>query len=145
MLIISECRTCNADKSTCPVAIGLREKLNKAGIKDLLKYKCKDWQKHLKYKAGDKVIFHFIESSSENWRGGLSGETLTGIIIEHSKKKPVYMVMIDKENRRLIDKEFTNYDKYVTPYSEEGIYISDEDAQYFLVPVKEELIVCIAE
>lgn len=138
MLIIPQCRSCNADKSTCPIKAQLSKKLQEAGIKERLKYKCKEWQKHLKYKVGDKVVFHFIENGE---RGGeLSGETLTGIISDISKKKPIYMVVIDKENRGKIDKEFSAYDRFVTPYSDEG-YVSEEEASHFMVPVKEDLIV----
>lgn len=145
MLLINECRTCNADKTTCPVALGLRKKLESAGIKERLKYKCKDWQKHLKYKVGDKVEFHFVEYSPEWHRGELSGETITGTIIEHGKKKPVYIVVIDKENRSKIDKEFTRYDRFVTPYSESGEYISEAEANVFSVPVKESLITGLSD
>lgn len=143
MLIINECRTCNADKSTCPIKTGLREKLQKAGIKERFKYKCNGWQKHLMYKVGDKIIFHFIENGEHG--GELSGETLTGTIIDVSKKRPVYMVVIDKENRNMIDKEYSAYDRFVAPYSETGAYVSEEEAIYFQVPVKEGLITCIAE
>lgn len=137
MLLINECRTCNADRSTCPVATGLRKKLEDAGIKDRLRYKCKDWQKHLKYKVGDKVDFYFIEKG--HYGSELSGETLTGVIIEISKKRPVYFVVIDKENRNMINKEYTLYDRFVMPYSEGG-YVSEEEATHFQVPVKEDLI-----
>lgn len=144
MLIITECRTCNADKVTCPIKIGLRKKLQKAGIKDRLKYKCKDWQKHLEYKIGDKVDFHFIEKGDQG--GELSGETLTGTIIDVSKKKPVYMVVIDKENRKLIDKEYSAYDRFVTPCGENGEFVyPEEDSNFYHVPVKEELITGIAD
>lgn len=141
MLIITECRICNADKSTCPIKTGLREKLQNAGIKDRMKYKCKEWAKHLAYKLGDKIIFHFIENGEHG--GELSGETLTGTIIDISKKRPIYTVVIDKVNRNLIDKEFSAYDRFVTPYSETE-FVSEEDANFFTVPVKEELITGIA-
>lgn len=147
MLIINECRTCNADKTTCPIAIGLRNRLSKAGIKERLRYKCKDWQKHLKYKMGDKITFHFIENGEHG--GELSGETLTGTIIDISKKKPVYIVVIDQENRNKNDAEYTAYDKRVSPYCEtndDSIFDAFfSDATHFTVPVKEELITCIAE
>ena len=139
MLIINECRTCNADNTTCPVKQELRDKLQNAGIKERIKYKCSDWQKHLKYKIGDKISFRFVENG--HFRGELSEETLAGTIIDISKKRPIYMVVIDKANRNLIDKEFTAYDRFVTPYAEDGVYISEEEAQYFTVPVKESLIV----
>lgn len=141
MLIINECRTCNADKATCPIRIELQKKLT--GIKERLKYKCKGWQQHLKYKVGDKINFHFIEDVGDG--SELSGETLAGTIIDFSKKRPVYMVVIDKENRKLIDKEFSAYDRFVSAYSETGEYVSDPEAVLFLVPVKEELITGITE
>jgi hypothetical protein len=140
MLIIPQCRSCNADKTTCLIKLELSKKLQKAGIKERLKYKCKEWQKHLKYKVGDKVVFHFIE---EGERGGeLSGETLTGIISDISKKKPIYMVVIDKENRHKIDKEYSAYDRFVMPCTESGDFeFTEADAAYFTVPVKESLII----
>jgi hypothetical protein len=143
MLIINECRTCNADTHTCPIRVALKDKLQKAGIKERLKYKCNDWPKHMEYKVGEKITFHFIENGQLG--GELSGETLTGVIVDASKKKPTYMVVIDKENRRLIDKEFSAYDRFVTPYSEGGEYVSDDEASYFQVPVKEELITGLAD
>lgn len=143
MLIITECRTCNADKATCPIKTGLREKLHKAGIKERFKFKCKEWSKHLMYKIGDKVVFHFIENGVHG--GELSGETLTGTIIDVSKKRPVYVVVINQENRSLIDAEYSAYDRFVTPYSEDGSCVTEEEANYFQVPVKEELITGFAE
>lgn len=142
MLIINECRTCNADKVTCPIRIELQKKLT--GIKERLKYKCKGWLQHLEYKVGDKVVFHFIEHGEHG--SELSGETLTGTIIDVSKKKPVYMVVIDKENRALIDKEYSLYDRFVSPCGENGEFEwSEGEASFFQVPVKEELITGIAE
>lgn len=144
MLLINECRTCNADKTTCPVALVLRKKLEKAGIKERLRYKCKDWQKHLKYKVGDKITFHFIEKG--DYGGELSGETLTGTISDISKKRPVYIVIIDKENRALIDKEYTTYDRFVTPCEENGDFrYPNEEANFFSVPVREDFITGIAD
>jgi hypothetical protein len=143
MLLINECRTCNADKRTCPVAVGLRKNLESAGIKDRLRYKCKDWQKHLKYKVGDKITFHFIEKA--HYGSELSGETLTGTIVDISKKRPVYFAIIDKENRNKIDEEYSSYHRYAMPYSLTGEYVSMEDAEYFQVPVREDLITCLAE
>lgn len=142
MLIINECRTCNADKSTCPIRIELQKKIS--GIKERLKYKCKSWQKYLQYKVGDKITFHFIEKGE--YGSEISGETLTGTIIDVSKKKPVYMVVINKENRNMIDKEFSAYDRFVTPCGENGEYVwPEEDHSFFYVPVKEELITGIAD
>lgn len=142
MLIITECRTCNADKATCPIRTELQKKLT--GIKENLKYKCKVWQKYLQYKKGDKIIFHFIKKGEHG--GELSGETLTGRIIDVSKKKPVYMVVIDAENRKLIDKEYSLYDRFVTPCGENGEFVwPEEDSNFYHVPVKEELITGIAE
>jgi hypothetical protein len=141
MLIINECRTCNADKETCPIRTGLRIKL--ANIKERLKYKCKGWQKHLEYNIGDKISFHFIEHGEHG--GELSGETLTGVVVDINKKRPVYYVMIDQDNRNLIDPEYSIYDKYVQPYVtiEDGYGI--DHPGFYTVPVKEELICCIAE
>lgn len=142
MLIITECRRCNADKATCPIRTGLRIKLT--NVKERMKYKCTGWRQHLEYKIGDKITFHFIEQGE--YGGELSGETLTGTIIDVSKKKPVYMVVIDKENRALIDKEYSLYDRFVSPCGENGDFEwSEEEASFFQVPVKEELITGIAE
>lgn len=141
MLIINECRACNADKATCPIRTELRLKLS--NIRERLKFKCAGWQKHLQYKIGDKINFHFIEKGEHG--SELSGETLTGKIIDISKKRPVYFVVIDKDNRRLIDKDYSAYDRFVTPYGEDGRYVSDEEADYYQVPVKEYLITGIAE
>jgi hypothetical protein len=149
MLLINECRTCNADKTTCPVALGLRKKLEKAGIKERLRYRCREWQKHLKYKVGDKVEFHFVEYSPEWHQGELSGETLVGTIVDTGKKGPVYFVVIDQENRNKIDSEFTKYDKLVWPYHEPA----DDDSfnaffgepTLYTVPVREKLIIGFAE
>lgn len=141
MLIINECRTCNADKATCPIRIGLRIKL--ANIKERLRYKCTGWQQHLEYKIGDKISFHFIEHGEHG--GELSGETLVGTIVDISKKRPVYIVMIDRENRDKIDPEYSLYNKLVSPYSAEGFDFDCNDPNYFTVPVKEELITGIAE
>lgn len=142
MLIINECRTCNAEKATCPIKAELQKKLT--GIKERLRYKCKGWQRHLEYKIGDKITFHFIEKGEHG--GELSGETLTGRIIDVSKKKPVHMVVIDAENRKLIDKEFSAYDRFVTPCGENGEFVyPEEESNFFHVPVKEELITGIAE
>lgn len=140
MLIISECRKCNADKFTCPVKIELSKKLHLAGIKERLKFKCSSWYQHLKYKRGDKVEFHFIENGE--FGGEISGETLIGMIVDISKKKPVYIVMIDKANRAKIDSDYSAYDRFVSPCDESGGFIyPDEDSQFFKVPVKESLIV----
>jgi hypothetical protein len=134
MVIISECRTCNADKATCPIRTGLRIKL--ANIKERLKYKCTGWQAHLKYKVGDKIEFHFIEYSSDSPRlWELSVETLIGVIISVSKKRPIYQVMIDKENRAMIKPERDHYDKYVMPHD-----VFEESPTHFDVPVKEKYI-----
>lgn len=111
-----------------------------AGIKDRLRYKCKDWQKHLKYKVGDKVEFHFIEYSEYVLEGQLSGETLIGTIVEISKKRPVYFVVIDKENWGKIDEEYTKYARFAMPYSKTGEFVSMEEAEFFQLPVKEDLI-----
>lgn len=143
MLIINECRTCNADKVTCPIRMSLKDKLQKAGVKEHLKYKCNGWVKHLGYDVGDKISFHFIERGEHG--GELSGETLTGTIIDVSKKRPVYLVMIDQENRNKIDKEYSAYDRFVSPYSDEGFVFDHKEPTHFTVPVKEELICCIAE
>lgn len=134
MLIISECRRCNANRATCPIRNELRKKLD--GIKERLKYKCISWQEHLKYKVGDKVEFQFIEYSSDSPRlWELSAETLVGVIISLGKKRPVYQVMIDKVNRNKIDPDKANYDKYVIPHD-----IFDSESMFFVVPVKEEFI-----
>lgn len=139
MLIINECRTCNADKATCPIRTGLRIKL--ANVKERLQYKCKDWRHHLKYKVGDKIEFHFLEFTTESASGWkLSEEPLVGTITYLSKKKPLYQVLIDKENRDQIDSEFTLYDKYVIPHD-----FFEEVPILFEVPVKEEFIIGIAE
>lgn len=141
MLIINECRTCNADHKTCPIKAELKKKLS--GIKERLKYKCTGWQKHLEYKVGDKITFHFIENGE--YGSELSGETLTGTIIDISKKRPVYIVMIDRDNRNKIDPEYSLYDKRVSPYSEDGFDFDHITPTHFTVPVKEELITGIAE
>lgn len=144
MLIITQCRTCNVDKNTCPIKAELSSKLKQSGIKVPLRYKCNEWRKYLKYKVGDKVEFHFIEKS--HYGGELSGETLTGRIIDMSKKKPVYMVVIDGKNRNLIDKEFSLYDRFVTPCGENGEFAFPHDiTNFFHVPVKEDLITGLAE
>jgi hypothetical protein len=141
MLVINECRTCNADKATCPIKKGLQDKLK--GIKERLKYRCKGWQQHLKYKVGDKVVFHFIEYGEHG--GELSGETLTGKIFDISKKSPVYQVIIDQENRNKIDPEFSNYDKYVSPYHEDVFDFHFKEPTHYTVPVKEQLITGVAD
>lgn len=141
MLIINECRTCNADKATCPIRIGIQKKL--AGIKERLQYRCKAWYQHLEYKVGDKINFHFIEHGEHG--AELSGETLTGTIIDISKKKPVYIAVIDRENRNKIDPEYSLYDKRVSSYSEDGFDFDYKTPTHFTVPVKEELITGIAD
>lgn len=134
MLIINECRTCNADKATCPIRTGLRIKL--ANIKERLKYRCTGWRQHLKYKIGDKVEFHFIEYSSESPRlWELNPEPLVGIIVSVSKKRPVYQVVIDKANRDRINPDRAHYDKYVMPHD-----VFETEPTHFDVPVKEEFI-----
>lgn len=142
MLYIKECKTCNADKNTCPIRNELSGALKSIGIRQRLVYKCREWQKHLKYKVGDKIVFYFIE---RGFRGGeWSGETLEGVIYDISKKRPVYMVRIDTANRNLIDKEYSNYDKYVNE-EEEWDGEGSIKTGFFTVPVKEELIVGISE
>lgn len=63
-----------------------------------------------------------------------------GIVIGISKKRPVYYVTIDKENRNKIDPEFAYYDKHVTPHD-----YTDPNPTEFDVPVKEEFILGIVE
>lgn len=135
MLIIKECRFCNADKDSCPIRNDLRQKVS--GIKERLTFKCVAWKKHLKYSIGDKIQFYFIERG--HFGGETSGDTLTGEIYDVSNKRPTYMVRIDTENRNKIDKEYSNYDKYV---NEEEEWDGEGSAKtgFFTVPVKEELI-----
>lgn len=81
--------------------------------------------------------------------GELSGETLTGTVIDTSQKRPVYIVMIDKDNRNKIDSEFTKYDKLVHPYYEQNNDDSYDaffgEPTHFSVPVREKLIIGFAK
>lgn len=139
MLIINECRTCNADKATCPIRTELQKKL--VGIKERLKYKCKEWRQHVLYKVGDKIEFTFLEFSTEYATGyEKSEEVLKGEITYIGKKKPVYQVLIDKENRDKINPERTGYDKFVTTHD-----FFEEAPTLFEVPVKESFIIGLAE
>lgn len=136
MLIITECRFCNADKNTCQIKLALSAKLRHGGIKETLRYRCSSWKGFLKYKIGDKVDFHFIEYSLESNTGWeLSGDTLVGEIVGINKKKAIYEVKIDKENRNKIDGEYTTYEKYLMP-----VDFLEEEPTAFVVPVKEEFI-----
>jgi hypothetical protein len=141
MLIISECRFCNADKTTCPIKQGMSERLRVAGIKDRLKYRCKEWTKHRKYQVGDWVVFHFIERSSESgYRAETSGETITGQIVDVSKKKPIYFVQFDAEGFAKIDPAYTGYGKYVIEMEDYDEVRGLFKTGFYQAPVRESLI-----
>lgn len=149
MLIISECRFCNKDKSTCEIKLSLRDRLQKSGITEPLKYKCGEWKKHLKYQIGDEAEFHFIERDEDSYGGYAgtqhSGETVVGKIIEVSKRKPIYFVRINQENRNKIDPDWVSK-KYIDMIMEEEdweAYVGDGKTGFFQLPVKESLIVNI--
>lgn len=132
MLIIPQCRFCNADKTTCPIKQDLKKKLQKARITEPLRYKCVKWREYALYKPGDTIRFYFLELNPE---GGMeeSGEYLQGVIESISKVKPVYLVKIDQENRNKIDPEYAKYDKYVHDYyGEDGFYLLPVREQYIL-------------
>lgn len=136
MLIIPQCRFCNANKATCPIKQGLKAKLQEAGIKERLRYSCVGWRKHLKYSVGDRVEFTFLVHDGDRLMP--EGQILSGTIRRIAKKKPIYIVGITAEMFERIDTKHTNYRQIIDPLDDWNLG-SPVDVEYD-APVWESLI-----
>lgn len=136
MLIIPQCRFCNADKTTCEIKQGLKRRLQQAGIKDRLRYSCGSWRHHLKYSIGDHIEFTFWVHDGE--RLIPEGTILSGIIRRIANKKPFYIVGITSEMFERIDQRHVHYRQIIDPLDDWDLD-APADVEYN-APVRENLV-----
>lgn len=139
MLIIPQCRFCNANKATCSIKQGLKAKLQEVSITEPLRYLCKSWQNHLKYKVGDVVVFDYLIFGHHGYERAEA--ELTGTIVGISTKKPVYIVSLTQDEFAKIDPFITDYHKKIRTYEYWDAQLCEVVTHDFLgAPVAENLI-----
>lgn len=139
MLIIPQCRFCNANKATCSIKQGLKRKLQDAGIKEPMRYICHGWRAHVKYAVGDVIEFAYLVYGDMGYER--AEETLTGKIVELNKKRPIYIVTITQDEYNKIDKDYTRYHEKITRYGTYDNEYGFRETEFMGAPVMENLII----
>lgn len=142
MLIIPQCRFCNQETKTCAIRSDLKARLQKGGVNENVRYECGKWKDYYLYKRFETIQFRFLSRTDDpDSRDGwvLSEKVITGQVIDHTSRRPIYIVQIDQEQMDLIESTHSPY-----AYQAQAIlgpYPDEKPTGFYLIPVREQFVI----
>lgn len=141
MLIIPQCRFCNQETKTCSIRNDLKGRLKKGGVTENVRYECNKWKDYYLFKQFDTIQFRFLIRNDNPDRNGwgYSDKVITGMVVDRTDRRPIYIVKIDQEQLDLISSTESPYAQQARPVTT-GIYPDEKETGFFLIPVRERFV-----